>query len=159
MLHSSLAAKTFSRGAELSWKTTGYVSADAVIRPLRDEIILEPIDSAYSSVLIVINEEKPIRGIVRAIGPGVYPFEYRDSLTGLWSLSVPKGRRTAVRVSKVMRPCDVKVGDLVSIEPFERQCFYWGETICLHCREEDVRFVEERAEIKMRYRGPIGTSA
>lgn len=141
----SLAAKTFSRGAELSHKTTGYIPADRRIRPLRDEIILEPIDSAYSSVLIVINEEKPIRGIVRAIGPGVYPLEYQDSLTGLWSLSVPKGRRKALRYSKVFRPCDVKVGDLVSIEPFERQCFYWGSTICLHCREEDVRFIEQEA--------------
>lgn len=125
--------KIFSRGAELSHKTTDYVPADARIRPLRDQIILEPIDNAYSSLVIVINESKPIRGIVRAIGPGVYPMCYDHP---------EKHKRTKVWWSKHLRPCDVKVGDIVSIEPFERQCFYWGDTLCLICREEDVRFIE-----------------
>lgn len=136
-MHSSLQAKTFSRGAELSHKTTAYIPADAVIRPLRDQIILEPVDNAFSSLIIVIDESKPIRGIVRAIGPGVYPIKYDH---------VEKHKRTKMWWGKHLRPCDVKVGDLVSIEPFERQCFYWGTTICLICREEDVRFIEHRAE-------------
>jgi co-chaperonin GroES (HSP10) len=134
----SLAAKTFSRGAELSHKTTGYIPAECKIRPLRDQIILEPIDSAYSSIIIVIDESKPIRGIVRAIGPGVYPHRYDHD---------QKGRRTKLFWGKKFRPCDVKVGDLVSIEPFERQCFYWGDKICLVVREEDVRFIEKPAEV------------
>lgn len=136
-MHPSLQAKTFSRGAELSHKTTDYVPADAKIRPLRDQIILEPVDNAFSSLIIVIDESKPIRGIVRAIGPGTYPHKYDHD---------QKGRRTKLFWGKTFRPCDVKVGDLVSIEPFERQCFYWGSMICLICREEDVRFIEQRAE-------------
>ena len=131
-------SKIFSRGAELSHKTTAYVPADAKIRPLRDQIILEPIDSAFSSLVIVISESKPIRGIVRAIGPGVYPIQYDFP---------EKHRRTKMWWGKHLRPCDVKVGDVLSIEPFERQCFYWGSTICLICREEDVRFIEGPAVV------------
>jgi co-chaperonin GroES (HSP10) len=129
-------SKIFSRGAELSHKTTAYIPADAKIRPLRDQMILEPIDSAFSSRIIVIDESKPIRGIVRAIGPGVYPIQYDHA---------EKHRRTKMWWGKHLRPCDVKVGDVVNIEPFERQCFYWGSTVCLICREEDVRFIEEHA--------------
>lgn len=134
-------SKIFSRGAELSHKTTAYIPADAKLRPLRDQIILEPIDNAFSSVIIVINESKPIRGIVRAIGPGVYPIQYDHR---------EKGKRTKMWWGKHLRPCDVKVGDVVSIEPFERQCFYWGSKIHLICREEDVRFVEESANSQQR---------
>jgi co-chaperonin GroES (HSP10) len=129
-------SKVFSRGAELSHKTTTYIPADCKLRPLRDQIILEPIDNAFSAVVIVINESKPIRGIVRAIGPGVYPITYDHP---------DKHRRTKMSWGKHLRPCDVKVGDIVSIESFERQTLYWGEKIHLICREEDVRFIE-RAE-------------
>jgi len=128
-------SKVFSRGAELSHKTTTYIPADCKLRPLRDQIILEPIDNAFSAIVIVINESKPIRGIVRAIGPGVYPIQYDHP---------DKHRRTKMAWGKQFRPCDVKVGDIVSIESFERQTLYWGDKIHLLCREEDVRFIEER---------------
>lgn len=131
-------SKVFSRGAELSHKTTAYIPAEAKLRPLRDQIILEPLDGAFSSIVIVINESKPIRGIVRAIGPGVYPIQYDHS---------DKHRRTKMWWGKRLRPCDVKLGDIVSIEPFERQCLYWGDKIHLICREEDVRFIEQAAEV------------
>lgn len=132
-LHSSLAAKTFSRGAELSHQTTTYIPAEAKLRPLRDQLIVEPLDGAYSALLIVIDESKPIRGIVRAAGPGVYPIRYDHA---------EKGKRTKMWWGKKFRPCDVKVGDIVSFEPFERQSLYWGTVFCLVLREEDVRFIE-----------------
>lgn len=130
-------SKIFSRGAELSHKTTAYIPADAKIRPLHDQIIIEPLDNAFSSLIIVIDESKPIRGIVRAVGPGVYPIQYDHA---------EKHRRTKMWWGKKFRPCDVRVGDVVNIEPFERQCFYWGPTICLIAREEDVRFIEPKEE-------------
>ena len=133
----NLEAKVFSRGAELSHKTTAYIPADAKIRPLRDQMIVKPLDNAFSSLVVVINESKPIRVEVLAIGPGVYPLRYDH---------VEKHKRTKVWWSKALRRCDVQVGDVVSIESFERQCFYWGPQICLIAREEDVRFIFPREE-------------
>lgn len=130
-------SKVFSRGAELSHKTTAHIPAEAKIRPLRDQIIVEPLDSNFSSLIIVIDESKPIRGVVRAVGPGVYPIQYDHP---------QKHRRTKMWWGKKFRPCDVKVGDVVSFEPFERQCFYWGSTLCLILREEDVRFIESQEQ-------------
>lgn len=129
----NLESKVFSRGAELSHKTTAYIPADSKIRPLRDQLIVKPLDNAFSSLIIVINESKPIRVQVLAAGPGVYPIQYDH---------VEKHKRTKMWWGKHLRPCDVKVGDIVSLENFERQCFYWGNQICLICREEDVRFIE-----------------
>jgi len=135
-------SKVFSRGAELSHKTTTHIPADAKIRPLRDQIIVEPIDSAFSSIICVINECKPLRGVVRAVGPGVYPIQYDHA---------EKHRRTKMWWGKKFRPCDVKVGDIVNFGGIERggipfQCIYWGDKICLIAREEDVCAIEGRHE-------------
>lgn len=130
-----LESKVFSRGAELSHKTTTYIPAEYNLRPLRDHIIAKPLDNAFSALIIVINESKPIRLEVLAIGPGVYPLRYDHN---------EKHKRTKCWWSKALRRCDVKVGDVISVEDFERQTIYWGNAICVILREEDVRFIEQK---------------
>lgn len=133
MLHPSLAPKTFSRGAELSHKTLTHIPASETIRPLRDVIIVEPLDGYFSSIIHVIHECKPLKGIVRAVGPGVYPRQY-DGL---------KGKRTKTWHGKQFRKTEVKVGDTVELGGAERggipfQTVYWNDRLHLIAREEDV---------------------
>lgn len=125
----SMEPKHFSRGAELSYKTTTYIPAEARIRPLRDQLIVEPIDANISAIIILIEDKQPVRGIVRAAGPGVFPWKYDHP---------DKHRRTKMWSSKRLRPCDVKVGDVVDFEPRTFQTLYWGQQIMLVIREEDV---------------------
>lgn len=124
--------KTFSRGAELSHKTTTYIPAEAKLRPLRDVIIVEPLDGVVSAIIHIIEERKPVRGIVRAVGPGVYPIRYDHS---------DKHRRTKMWHSKAFRRTEVKIGDIVELDVVRAQgmqTFYHGDKLHLLAREEDV---------------------
>lgn len=133
-----------SPGTRVGNETNTFIPADAPIRCLRDQIILEPLDWQPSKIILISGYQgKPLRGIVRAVGPGCYRIEYQDAVTGHWGFSVPKGRRKAMRPSKVFRPCDVKVGDTVELGGLEiggylHQTFMWGHKECVICREEDV---------------------
>jgi hypothetical protein len=131
--------KTFSRGAELSHKTTTYIPAEATLRPLRDVIIIEPLDGVLSAIIHVIDECKPLKGIVRAVGPGCYPKRYNHS---------DKGKRTKMWDSRHLRRTEVKVGQTVelgglNIGGYAFQTFYHGDKLMLICREEDVAGVHE----------------
>lgn len=128
----------FSRSAELSHKTRTEISADAKLRPLRDVIIVEPLEHNLSAVIHVINELKPVRGIVKAVGPGTYPkqYDHRD-----------KKKRTKMWDSKAFRKTEVKVGDVVNlggldIGGYAFDSFYWGDKLHMICREEDVALIE-----------------
>lgn len=131
-----LEAKPYQRGAELSYKTTTGIPADVQIRPLRDVIIVEPIDGLISPIIKLVEERKPIQGIVRAAGPGCYPKRYDHP---------EKGKRRKMWDSKALRPCDVKVGDTVEFEPRPFQTLYWGDKLMLIMREEDLCGIRERA--------------
>jgi hypothetical protein len=77
---------------------------------------------------------KPLRGLVKAVGPGCYPKRYDHA---------EKGKRTKMWDSKRLRKTEVKVGDVVElggseIGGYSFDSFYWGETLHLMCREEDV---------------------
>lgn len=129
------------RGVRLGNETLTTVRADERIRPLRDQIVVEPLDWEPSKIIAVAYFGKPLRGIVRAAGPGRYPIKYDG----------PKGKRTKKWDSKVFRPCDVKVGDVVEFGGLElggylHSTFWWGSTEMVLCREEDVAIVcEEEA--------------
>lgn len=125
----TMAPKSFSRGMELSHKTTTHIPAHHKVRPLRDHVVVEPLDGTLSAIIEVISESKPVKGVVRAVGPGCYPKRYDHP---------EKHRRTKMWDSKALRPCDVKVGDTVGFGSFAFQTFYWGEKLCLILREEDV---------------------
>lgn len=123
------------------------IPASSRIRPLRDQIVVEPLSHNPSSVIEVVdNHTKPLRGRVLAVGPGCYPWLYKGK-DGRWSQSVPKGERTAQKPSPAFRPCDVKVGDIVELGGLEIGGYLhpkvrWGDKEVVICREEDVAGVE-----------------
>ncbi len=99
--------------------------------------MLEPIAWPFSEVIEVIYSGRALRGIVRAVGPGCYEKKYDG----------PKGKRTKSWDSKHLRPCDVKVGDIVqlgglSLEGYLFQTFRWGDKEMVICRENDVTGIE-----------------
>lgn len=127
----------FQRGGELSYKDKTVIPADQEIRPLRDNMIVEPLDACLSALIEVVHEVKPLRGVVKAIGPGCYPKRYDH---------YDKHRRTKTWDSKMFQPTQVKVGETVElgglgIGGYSFQTFYWGEKLHLICREEDVAAV------------------
>lgn len=128
--------KPYSRGAEISHKTTSAIPADVQIRPLRDWMVVEPLDGTLSAIIQVVSETKPVKGIVRAIGPGRHPIRYNHP---------DKNKRTKMWESKAFRPCDVKVGDTVGFEPRGFQTVYWGDRMCLLMREEDITGIHAEA--------------
>ena len=114
---------------------TGF-SADTKFRPLRDQIILEPLDWEPSKVIDVVYMGKPLRGIVKAVGPGIYPKKYDG----------PKGQRTKQWDSKAFQKCEVKVGDTVELGGLELKGYlhptiWWGGVEHVVCREADVAVV------------------
>ena len=93
-----------------------------MLRPLRDFLLVEVIEREKSSLLAVVQHEKPNLGRVVAVGPG----------------KVVKGRR---------RPLDVPVGALVRFGTDEGYLSYpehreGGRTL-LVLQEADIAFIAE----------------
>lgn len=126
-----------SRGVRVGNECFDSVPAHISIRPLRDQLILEPIPWPFSDIIEVVYGGRPLRGIVRAAGPGCYPIRYNGR----------KGMRTKSWNSAHFRPPEVKVGDIVqlgglSIDGYLFQTVRWGDKECVICREEDVTGIE-----------------
>jgi hypothetical protein len=142
----SAVAHKFSNSAEITHKTRTDIPASATLRPLRDVLIVEPLDGNLSAIIHVINECKPVRGIVKAVGPGHYPYVYLDE----WGDRLPDHRREKrkkLSESPTFIPTTIKVGDVVNlggldIGGYSFDSFYWGDTLHLMCREADVAGVE-----------------
>jgi hypothetical protein len=136
---------TTERGGRLSQESLTFIPSTTVLRMLRDCMVVEPMDIVLSRYLVIPpHSSKLVRGVVRAVGPGVYPNQYRDAHG---NKNPPKGKRSLLLAGTVFRPTSVKVGDIVHLdgrqtgkEAFE--LFFWGDRACLHCREEDVAGVE-----------------
>jgi hypothetical protein len=125
---------TAGRSAELSWSSTTYVPRETTIRCRRDYLIVEPLPVDHRVSFEVIERTKPLRGIVKAVGPGCYPKRYDHP---------DKHRRTKTWDSKTFLPTQVKVGDVVELGGYEHggyafQTFLWGDVPHLICRELDV---------------------
>lgn len=123
-----------ARSAALSQESSTYVPADAKIRCRRDYIIVEPLPVVHSDVLEVVEHTKPLRGVVKAVGPGHYPKRYNTP---------DKHTRSRMWESKAFQPCDVKVGDFIELGGVEFggysfQSFLWGSKKHLIVREADV---------------------
>ena len=136
-----MAVHTQGRSASLSLDSTTYVEPDAQIRPLRDQIIIEPLDVDHGTRIIVIEETKPVRGIVKAVGPGHWPKRYDHN---------DKHKRTKEwdRPGAFL-PTQVKVGDIIQLgspqgaRGYNFQSFQWGTKIHLICAERDVIGIEK----------------
>ena len=131
-----------ARSARLTHDSNTDVPAEKDIRPLRDQIILEPINVALSKIIVVHEDTKPLRGIVKRVGPGCYPKVYDHP---------DKHRRTKMWDSEVFQPCVVKPGDVVELGGYGHQgytfpSFYWGGKLHLIIREADVSGVLEGVE-------------
>ena len=125
-------------GSEISFKDRTEFPEGTKLRMLRDQMLVEPILNNWSSIIYVINSNKPMRGIVRAIGPGHYPKKYNG----------PKGKRTKSWDSKVFQPTECKVGDIVELGGlqfggYSFQTVYIGNVLHLICREADVAGIVE----------------
>lgn len=125
------------RGGELSSSSLTYIAPDEQIRPLHDHVIIEPLGVVHSTILTVIEQTKPLRGVVKAVGKGHYPLRYDNE----------KGRRTRMWRSSVFQKTEVKVGDVVElgsvridgrISGYSFQTFMWGSKEHLICREADI---------------------
>lgn len=132
-----MSAQTIQSGTRIGNESFDSIAADAKVRPLRDQIIVEPIPWPFSDIIEVVYTGRPLRGKVKAVGPGVHPLKYNG----------PKGKRTKSWESKAFRPCDVKVGDIVQlgglgIDGYLFPTFRWGGKEHVICREADVTGIE-----------------
>ena|ERR1700728_3695466 len=123
-------------GVRVGNETLTSVPAEADIRPLRDNIVIEPLDWKPSSVIEVVYTGKPLRGVVKACGPGRYPKLYNG----------PKGQRSKTWDSKSFRKTEVKVGDVVELGGLEIrgylfQTVRWGAKEVIVCSEQDIAIV------------------
>jgi co-chaperonin GroES (HSP10) len=125
------------RGGELSSSSLTYIAPDEQIKPLHDHVIIEPLGVVHSTILTVIEQTKPLRGVVKAVGKGHYPLRYDNE----------KGRRTRMWRSTVFQKTEVKVGDVVElgsvridgrVSGYSFQTFMWGSKEHLICREADI---------------------
>jgi co-chaperonin GroES (HSP10) len=127
-----------SPGARIGNECFDAIPKNAKVRPLRDQLIVEPIPWPFSRIIEVVYTGRPLRGKVRAVGPGCYEKKYDG----------PKGKRTKSWDSLHFRPCDVKVGDIIQlggldIKGYLFQTFRWGDKEMVVCRENDVTGIEE----------------
>jgi len=126
------------RSTRLGNECFDSVPASSHIRPLRDQILLEPIAWPFSDIIQVVYTGRPLRGIVRAVGPG----HYRKLYDGR------KGQRTKSWDSRYFTPCEVKVGDVVQlggldIQGYLFQTVRWGDKEMVICRENDITGIEQ----------------
>lgn len=126
-----------------------FHSATQVNGPLRvlaDYLIVEPLDPEFSKVLQVIYKTKPLRGIVRAAGPGHYPRRYNHP---------EKHKRSKMWLSKRFQPNEVAVGDVIQLGGWQYggyafETFTWNGRVHLICREADVVGIEREPPMASR---------
>jgi len=116
------------------------------LRPLRDKILVKVMTKELSDSVIANWAGKPVLGIVVAAGPGRYPnIHTRGFRPGVNGEPVPFHE---IRISKVFRPTEVKVGQVVEFGGMEiggyalNQVFIDGELHIL-TSEQDVVAVHE----------------
>lgn len=122
-------------GIRMGRKRTDIIPADATIRPLRDQIVVKPLDWQPSKILAdlgmkIVYQGKTLRGEVLAVGPGCYPKRYNRDRSKSWD-------------SMQFRPTEVKVGDVVELGGLELRGYQfdellWGTQAVVICREQDV---------------------
>lgn len=134
-------------GTRIGNELLTWICADEQIRPLGDRIFIEPLPLDLNSCLEVVYRGKPVRGLIRAVGPGRHRWKYLDS-NG--NRTLRRGDRKTAVLSKHFTPCDVKVGDVVDIGGLDIGGYLfplirWGKWDVVICREEDVALVDEAA--------------
>lgn len=124
--------------SQLQTQLTEYIPASATIRPLRDRILVRPLEWEPSKILEVIRHGRPLRGEIIAVGPGTYPKRYSKDRSKTWD-------------SKMFVKTEVKPGDIVELgglNIFDGQGYSFPEIVhgterLLICQEADVAFISE----------------
>jgi len=122
------------RSARVTNDSNTGIPADAKIRPLRDQIIIEPLSVVLSQTIVTVEHTKPLRGIVKAVGPGCFPKVYDHP---------DKHKRTKMWDSEIFEPTQLKIGDVVELGGYGLGGYafptiWWGNVKHLICREQDV---------------------
>jgi co-chaperonin GroES (HSP10) len=128
-----------SQGTTIEHRTTDFIPAAAKIRPLGDRIFLKPLDWDASKIVIAIREGRPVRGEVKAVGPGAYRKRYNKD-------------RSKMYETNAYVPTTVKVGDLVELGGlnifdglgYSFQEVMWGDERMLVVTERDICGVVEQ---------------
>lgn len=110
---------------------------NGTVRPLRDKILVKPLDWEPSKIISVIRKGRPVRGTVVAVGAGYYPKKYEKDAAG---------NRKSYKLSKHFQRLEVKPGDIVELgglNQFDGQGYQFPEVVIgteLHllCSEQDV---------------------
>jgi len=135
-----------SPGTRIKERLNAIVWENETIRCLRDQIVVEPLGWTPSKLIIVAYQGEPLRGIVRAVGPGRYLIQYASGTPPVWYPThhpPAKGKRTASRESTIFRPCELKLGDTVEfggleLKGFLHRTIIWQGKEMVLAREEDV---------------------
>lgn len=120
------------------------------LRMLGDRILLKPLDWDASKTIIAIRHGRPVRGEVKAIGPGCYPNRYQSGKRD------GKDFRKSY-ATKAFRPTEVKVGDIVELgglNVFDGKGYIpllevmVGTELHIICSEKDVACVRDDLRIR-----------
>lgn len=112
------------------------------LRMRGDRILLKPLDwegeevHGAGSVIAVQRSGRPLRGVVRAVGPGIHPVSKR----------IKSGNSQRIEFSKHFRPTEVRIGDVVELgglNIFDGKGYQFPEVIlngekCLVVTERDI---------------------
>lgn len=126
-------------GVRIERKSTDLLPAGAKLRLLRDRLLVKPLEWQPSTLLEVIHDAKPLRGVVVAMGPG-----YRQKK---WQYN-SSGERTRMGETGRVIPMEVKVGDTVELGGLEHRGYDFpqiliGNELHIICQEQDVCGVVE----------------
>jgi hypothetical protein len=129
-------------GVRLADRAINFVAQEERLRPLRDQIIVKPLPLSLSERLRADWHGEVVRGVVIAAGPGCYP--------NIHARGFKDGKPYhTIRESKVFRPIEVKVGDVVELGGMELGGYLWPKVWaqgdwCVICREQDVAVLHEQ---------------
>ncbi len=120
-----------STGVTLDRERSDVLEQGEFLRPLRDHIIVRPLEWRPSSIIAVAGTtHRPLRGVVVAAGPGCYPWKYSKDRSRKWE-------------SLQFRPMQCRVGDTVELGGLEIGGYQFPQILIesvvhIICREEDV---------------------
>jgi hypothetical protein len=133
-------------GVKMTDENITFIPAHFTLKPLRDQIIIEPLDVVHSRILIVRSDSSTlIRGKVVAAGPGHYPNYYLDKQG---RRNPPRHERAQICAGTTFVPMPVSIGDIVHLDGRNTgksafDAFYHGDRYCIHARAEDIAGIEE----------------
>jgi hypothetical protein len=127
-------------GERIHDRSTNFILPTQILKPLRDQLILEVLPLPLSDTIIAHFQGDSVRGRVIAAGPGTFPNRhYRGKRDGKeWR---------AIKPSAIFRKTEVKIGDIVQLGGMELGGYLWPHIMvdgkdCVIATEKDVAVIE-----------------